>query len=25
MAPYGTDDLKVRKSGLQNFLNAMGW
>lgn len=25
MAPYGTDDLKTRKSGLQDFLNEMGW
>lgn len=25
MAPYGTDDLKTRKAGLQDFLNEMGW
>ena len=25
MPTYGTDDLKTRKTGLQNFLNEMGW
>ncbi|MBE5863249.1 MAG: ABC transporter ATP-binding protein [Lachnospiraceae bacterium] len=25
MAPYGTDDLKERRNGLQNFLDDMGW
>lgn len=25
MPVYGSDDLKTRKSGLQNFLNEMGW
>ena len=25
MSPYGTDDLKKRRDGLQNFLDSMGW
>ena len=25
MAPYGTDDNKTRRTGLQNFLDEMGW
>ncbi|MBO4603941.1 MAG: ABC transporter ATP-binding protein [Clostridiales bacterium] len=25
MAPYGTDDMKERRSGLQRFLDEMGW
>ncbi|MBQ8568187.1 MAG: ABC transporter ATP-binding protein [Oscillospiraceae bacterium] len=25
MSPYGTDDLKKRRDGLQNFLDRMGW
>ena len=25
MPPYGTDDLKSRRDGLQAFLDQMGW
>jgi len=25
MTPYGTDDLKKRRDGLQSFLDRMGW
>ena len=25
MVPYGTDDIKARRNGLQNFLDEMGW
>jgi len=25
MPPYGTDDLKKRRDGLQDFLDRMGW